>query len=130
MANPATDPADATAIVRSFCEAWSRRDAGEIAAYFADDAVYHNIPMEPVRGAAAIRPWLERFLLGCSSVEFELLRIAASENIVFTERLDRFEQGGRRIELPVAGVFELRDGRIAAWRDYFDLATWTRQAAG
>jgi limonene-1,2-epoxide hydrolase len=30
----------------------------------------------------------------------------------------------------VAGVFELRDGKIAAWRDYFDMATWTRQAGG
>jgi len=24
-------------------------------------------------------------------------------------------------------VFEIRDGKIAAWRDYFDLATWQRQ---
>ena len=36
--------------------------------------------------------------------------------------------GGKDIALPVAGVFEVRDGKIAAWRDYFDLATWQRQA--
>jgi limonene-1,2-epoxide hydrolase len=32
--------------------------------------------------------------------------------------------------LPVAGVFEVRDGKIAAWRDYFDLATFTKQLGG
>ena len=29
------------------------------------------------------------------------------------------------------GIFEVADdGRIGAWRDYFDLATWTRQSGG
>jgi alkylation response protein AidB-like acyl-CoA dehydrogenase len=45
----------------------------------------------------------------------------------FTERVDRFVMGRRPVELPVAGVFEIRGGRIAAWRDYFDMQTWTRQ---
>jgi limonene-1,2-epoxide hydrolase len=39
---------------------------------------------------------------------------------VFTERLDRMTFAGKDVELPVAGVFELRDGKITAWRDYFD----------
>ncbi|MGV9835694.1 limonene-1,2-epoxide hydrolase family protein [Nocardia niigatensis] len=29
------------------------------------------------------------------------------------------------IELPVTGVFEVRDRRIAAWRDYFDMVPFT-----
>ena len=48
------------------------------------------------------------------------------EPIAFVERLDRFSVGGKPVELPIAGVFEIRDGKIAAWRDYFDMATWTR----
>jgi limonene-1,2-epoxide hydrolase len=28
--------------------------------------------------------------------------------------------------LPVTGVFEVVDGRIVAWRDYFDMATVTK----
>ena len=43
------------------------------------------------------------------------------------ERLDRFQLGGGWVEVPVAGLFVLRDGRIALWRDYFDLATYRRQ---
>jgi len=50
-------------------------------------------------------------------------------NLVFTERVDRFTMNGRTVALPVAGVFEIRDGKIAAWRDYFDFATWQRQVA-
>ncbi|HEV8574090.1 MAG TPA: limonene-1,2-epoxide hydrolase family protein, partial [Dehalococcoidia bacterium] len=49
---------------------------------------------------------------------------------VLTERLDKFALGGKKIELPVMGVFELTDGKIAAWRDYFDMAAWTRQTTG
>ena len=42
------------------------------------------------------------------------------------ERTDvmRRKDGGE-IPLPVMGVFEVVDGRIAAWRDYFDMATIT-----
>jgi limonene-1,2-epoxide hydrolase len=34
---------------------------------------------------------------------------------------------GKSIALPVAGVFEIRNGKIAAWRDYFDMQTWLKQ---
>ena len=44
---------------------------------------------------------------------------------MFTERVDRFRAGDTWLELPVCGVFEVRDGRITLWRDYFDLATFT-----
>jgi limonene-1,2-epoxide hydrolase len=122
-------PSEPVPLVRAFCEAWSRRDPQELSAYFTADAVYHNIPMEAVRGGA-ISGWLARFCAQCTAAEFEILQIVAAGPLVMTERIDRFELAGKRIELPVAGVFELRDGRIGAWRDYFDLGTWTRQAAG
>ena len=37
--------------------------------------------------------------------------------------------GDRSIELPVMGTFEVVDGRIAAWRDYFDLNQFMSQLA-
>jgi limonene-1,2-epoxide hydrolase len=37
---------------------------------------------------------------------------------------------GKKVELPVAGVFEIENGKIKAWRDYFDMAAWTRQTSG
>ncbi len=116
-------------LVERFCEAFKRRDPDEILAFFTDDAVYHNMPVAPVRGKAAIRNVLEMFLKPSQSVEFVTLNIAARGDIVLTERVDKFAMAGRNVELPVAGVFEVRDGKIAAWRDYFDMATWTRQTA-
>ncbi len=61
---------------------------------------------------------------------FEVKRQAVSGNVVMNERVDRFTVGGRTIELPVMGVFELRDGLIASWRDYFDLAMFQKALAG
>ena len=48
--------------------------------------------------------------------------------MVFTERVDRFRIMGKQVALPVAGVFEIRNGKIAAWRDYFDMQTWMKQS--
>jgi limonene-1,2-epoxide hydrolase len=56
--------------------------------------------------------------------------IAASGDVVLTERVDVFVSPGKRIELPVMGTFELRDGRIAAWRDYFDLQQFMSGLSG
>lgn len=117
-------------LVRRFCAAFSSRDPGRILEFFTDDAVYHNMPLQPVQGKAAIRPILEMFLKPAQRVEFVVLNIAADGNVVLTERLDKFIMGAREVELPVAGVFEVRGGKIAAWRDYFDMATWSKQTAG
>jgi limonene-1,2-epoxide hydrolase len=115
--------------VKDFCEAFGRRDSAELLTFFTDDAVYHNMPMAPVKGKDAIKGVLDMFLRPAQSVEFVMLHIAEAGNVVFTERVDKFAMGERTIELPVSGVFELKDGKIAAWRDYFDLATWTKQAS-
>ncbi len=119
--------ADAEKIVTDFCKTWSRRNLEEIMAYFADDAVYHNMPVEPARGKDAIRNTINTFLPGSTYVEFKILHTASSGDIVFNERIDMFEMNGKRIELPVAGVFQIKNGKIALWRDYFDMPSFTKQ---
>ena len=114
-------------VVGKFMTAWSRRNLDEIMSFFDDDAVYHNIPMAPARGKDAIKGAINTFLPMAKSIEFKVLTTAAAGNLVMNERVDIFDMGGKRIELPVAGVFEIRHGKIAAWRDYFDLASWTKQ---
>jgi limonene-1,2-epoxide hydrolase len=120
-----------TAMVRRFVESFRTRDLDRILGFFTDDCVYHNIPMDPVTGPAAIRAVLQSFVGMSTAIEFELLQIAENEaGVVLTERVDKFEVGGKWIALPVMGVFELRDGKISAWRDYFDLAQFTKQLPG
>lgn len=115
-------------VVKDFCAAIARRDVKEICSFFAADAVYHNIPIEPVTGHAAIEGVLQQFIGPATDAEFELLAIATVGNKVLTERVDRFTIMGKRIELPVMGIFEVDGaGKITAWRDYFDMAQFTKQ---
>ena len=121
---------DAERIVASFIEAWNARDLEGILAHFAPDAVYHNIPMEPLTGIAAIREGLEGFVGMATNIDWQVHASAdAGDGRVLNERLDRFEIGGRWLEIPVMGIFEILDGRIIAWRDYFDLAQFQKQLA-
>jgi len=118
---------DPETIVKEFCAAWGRRDIAELLGYFADDAIYHNMPVAPATGKDAIGELLRLFVPPAERIDFEVLHVASRGAVVFTERIDRFRMGGREVVIPAAGVFEVRDGKIAAWRDYFDFATWQRQ---
>ena len=117
-----TTPADD--VVTEFCKLWSTPDPEVLAGYFSEDAVYHNIPMEPVRGPAAIKEFIAEFLAMCDGIDFQVHSQLSNGNLVMNERTDvmRFKDG-RELPLPVMGVFEVVDGRITAWRDYFDLST-------
>ena len=112
-------------LVRDFCEAWGRRDVDEILTFFSPDAVYHNIPMDPVTGIDQIRNILMLFVPNSSKIEWTVHNIASAGDLVFTERTDGFVMGDKSVDLPVAGVFEIKDGKISKWRDYFDMNTWT-----
>ena len=51
----------------------------------------------------------------------------ADANVVMTERVDHFVLANRRASVPCMGIFELREGKIAAWRDYWDLKQFEAQ---
>lgn len=115
-----------TEVVVAFVDAWNRMDWDAVLSLLADDVVYHNIPMEKLEGKAAARAFIMSFQP--EAVDWEMLSIAENGNRVLTERIDCFDlPGGKRIELPVMGTFEIENGLIRAWRDYFDLGTFTRQ---
>ena len=123
--------ADAKQVVRDFIAAWEAVDQQRILDAFTDDAVYHNMPMAPATGKDAIKALLAMIVEPAAEVSFEVKHIVADGDIVLTERVDRFKmKDGKTIALDVMGTFEVRDGKIAAWRDFFDLAQWTRQAGG
>lgn len=115
--------------VRSFCRAWTGPDLDAVIAHLADDILYHNIPMEPLRGVAAVAQYL-RSAGPFDSCAWELVSIAADGNIVLTERVDRMTVRGAPIALPVMGAFRVEAGCIREWRDYFDLASYRAQFPG
>jgi len=116
-------------VVTGFLEAWNRQDLDGIASRLAPDVFYHNIPMEPVLGRDAVVAGLAPFVQGCTAVDWQVLHIAdTGSGAVLTERVDNFVMGEKRMSVRVMGTFELRDGLITHWRDYFDLAEFQKQA--
>ena len=117
-------------VVREFCAAFEQHDAEGLRRFLAEDVVYHNIPMDPVVGIDATIAFIAGFFAMCESVVFEVLHLAAVGNVVLTERVDTFTVGQAVASLPVMGTFEVRDGKISAWRDYFDMAQATKVLSG
>jgi limonene-1,2-epoxide hydrolase len=108
------------ALIREFLAAWERRDTDFIVGCFADDGVYHSVPLVPIVGKEAIR----EFVAGFASVppgHLEIRHQVASATVVLNERTDHLTMNGRPVTLPICGVFEIEAGRIKAWREYFDL---------
>ena len=90
------------------------QNVDELLGFFTDDAVYHNIPLEPAKGKAAIKAVINTFLPMAKSLHFKVLHSAGSGNVVFNERIDVFDLGnGKTISLPVAGVFEVTGNKIS-----------------
>jgi len=122
---------DASDLVLRFCDAFGKgATPAELVDYFTDDAVYHNIPVDPAVGREAILGLLTMFLTPAEHVEFRVRNVVADGNTVLTERVDVFVMPNATIELPVMGTFEVRDGKISAWRDYFDLNQYMSQLQG
>ena len=116
--------------VTAFIHALEAKDLDTALELVTDDVEYDNVPMAKVFGPSGIRTALEPFMSGLGLVEWVVHHQVEQGDVVMNERVDRFQAGDRWIELPVAGLFVLRDGKIALWRDYFDLGTFQRQIAG
>jgi limonene-1,2-epoxide hydrolase len=114
-------------LVTEFCKLWSSPDPEQLAGYFTEDAVYHNIPMEPVQGREAIKEFIAGFVAAFGGLDFNVHRQVSDGTVVMNERTDvMHRKDGEDVSLPVMGVFEVDDGKIAAWRDYFDMAAITK----
>ena len=120
-----TDEAEAERTVRACLTALETHDSALLRPYLADDVVYHNIPIEPAVGLEATLAFLDGFFGMFSGTTVDILHLAVRDDVVLTERVDTLTLGEHSAALPVMGTFELRDGRISAWRDYFDLAQVT-----
>jgi limonene-1,2-epoxide hydrolase len=112
-------------LISRFCAAWGKDlGAEDLAEFFTDDAVYHNIPLEPITGKKNIAQNFASFIRpgppGIERIEFRVSNIAANGPVVMTERVDVFTLAGETFDLRVMGAFEVKHGKIKAWRDYFD----------
>ena len=92
--------------------------------YFADDCVWEQPGLPTTRSVdEAVQLAASLGGVGLASMEVEYRNVAAAGDVLFTERIDwLIRPDGTRAGVPIVGVTEFRDGKIAAWREYFDTA--------
>ncbi|MFM8530534.1 MAG: limonene-1,2-epoxide hydrolase family protein [Ilumatobacteraceae bacterium] len=110
-------------VIRRFMAAMEKLDYDRALTLVSDDVQYTNIPLGTVRGPDGIRSVLEPFFAPTVTNEWLISNTAVNGDTVFLERTDRHQLARGWVELPVVGVFVVREGRIVEWRDYFDFAT-------
>jgi limonene-1,2-epoxide hydrolase len=122
-----THGTDSVATVRSFLDALSRLDTDAALALLAEDVVYQNVSLPKAHGKPAVAKQLALLPRYCTGFQAINHRIVGDGDTVLTERTDIIEIGRVRSEFWVCGTFEVRDGKIVLWRDYFD---WVNLLAG
>jgi len=106
------------------------RDIEAILGALTDDCEYENVGMGVMHGHDEVRALLGPFAEMAERVEWEVLAQVEQGDTVMNERVDRFWLvGGKKIEIRVAGVFVVRDGKVARWTDYFDVGGFNAQMA-
>lgn len=111
-------------MVEEFLTALEAADLERALALCDEGIVYQNVPLRPARGRAAVEKQLTTMARVAPGFEVRMLNIAANGPVVLTERIDVLSRGGFSAEFWVCGTFEVREGRIVLWRDYFDWTTF------
>ncbi len=117
---------DNETVIRNFVDAWARLDVDEIVSYFAEDGIYHNIPASPVQGHENLKTFISGFIQPWTATDWEITNLICADDTVIAERVDRTKMGDKGADLPCCGVFEMGNGKIKVWRDYFDLGTYMK----
>jgi limonene-1,2-epoxide hydrolase len=112
-------------IVENFLNALQDQDFDTLESLVADDLVYQNVGFPTIRGGARVVKMM-RGMEGRMGFEVKFHRNVAEHTTVLNERTDAMILGPVRIQFWVCGVFEVHDGRITLWRDYFDLFDITK----
>jgi steroid delta-isomerase-like uncharacterized protein len=115
------------AVIERFAEAFNRRDVEGILACFTEDATYGDLFYGEAAGPDGLRALFGRMLGEAADVDWRLDQVVATPNVEIAEWTFRLVVGdavprsaGRTVSLRGVSVFDLRDGRCCAYREYFD----------
>jgi limonene-1,2-epoxide hydrolase len=123
---PAAAPESPVEVVRAFLAALADDDLDGAIALIDDDIGYENVGLPTIRGRQRFEKGFRSFQRHRLGFDVRIHRIAEENGAVLTERTDAIFRGSYRSQFWVCGTFEVRDGRITLWRDYFDFWAVTR----
>jgi limonene-1,2-epoxide hydrolase len=126
QANDLASDGGPVAVVRQFLDLLQEGRVDEACDLLADDVRYVNVPLPPIRGRGRVREALSRAMTRVPGAGFEvyLHSVSAEGPVVLTERTDVLKARQVRVQFWVCGRFDVHDGRLTLWRDYFDWGTF------
>jgi limonene-1,2-epoxide hydrolase len=111
------------ATVRQMIDAWNTRNWQQVYDLFAQDGVLQSMMLdEATVGREAISRRIGALAKDISKIELRIRHIGVVDGVVFIERVDDFVYRGHHGKVPVVGVVEVEQGRVKAWREYYDRA--------
>lgn len=113
----------ASAVVEDFLAALRANELEAALALLAEDVEYQNVPFPRDVGKAQVERTLRLFQRFAKEFDVTVHHIAERDGVVLTERTDYLRGPWLDLSFWVCGTFQVRDGKIVLWRDYFDLAT-------
>jgi limonene-1,2-epoxide hydrolase len=120
-----TTPQSPIDVVQSFLHALEAGNLDRASVYLAENVEYQNVPLPPDRGKERVLRTLKLFQRVVTKFEVKMRNIAVRDGVVLTERTDILSGPFVYLDIWVCGTFEVKDGKITLWRDYFDLAETT-----
>ena len=118
--------AQAREVLTAFLDTVAGNDADEIAAFFAEDAVYTNVQAPSLVGRDAIREMFAKIASRASGMRWDVVSESYSDTTGWLERVDHFWMGEHQVSIECNGVFVVdpESGLITEVRDYVDFATY------
>jgi limonene-1,2-epoxide hydrolase len=114
-------------VVRAYCNSLGPTNAAyweSFERFFDESTVWENVGLARTVGKAEAIAFAKAFPLPFDHMRVDDLRMVADGETVYNERVDHFcdRTGVPLVTVRIAGVFIVRGGKLAHWRDYFDTA--------
>lgn len=106
-------------LILEWVKAFNRGDADEMAAFYFDDAINHQMTQDPVEGREAIREMFRR--------DFETAKMICIVENVFVDGDVAILEWRDPLGLRGSGIFHIRSGKIFSQRGYWDKLTFLKQ---
>lgn len=121
--------ADAEATVRRLLAAIVEDRDDAVLQLLSPDVEFINGELETLRGPSAVLATMRQVTTTMDDIRWDVSRISSRGGQVLAERVDRFARDGTWASIPVVGVFDVRDGHVVRWREYFDAEQGQRAVA-
>jgi ketosteroid isomerase-like protein len=111
-------------ILQAIMRAARERDTEAFLSYLTDDVEYHyHVTSRPLLGKEWVRRFMDKYRTYTADVVWEVLRTAEGPDFLMVEGREEYTdtRTGRRVGHPYMGILEFRDGKVAKWRDYFEM---------